>query len=91
MSIKPKNWRQRNGFHRLDSSFCFSAGDWDLRLYHLTVFGSNIMNDFSWTKSIATLVFALLLIAGAVWYTYYTWSDCLEENSFITCARMLGK
>lgn len=49
------------------------------------------MNEFSWTKSIATLVFALLLIAGAVWYTYYTWSDCLEENSFITCARMLSK
>lgn len=48
-------------------------------------------DEFSWTKSIATLVFALALIAGAIWYTYYTWSDCLEENSIITCARMLNK
>jgi len=48
-------------------------------------------NDFSWTKSIATLLFALLLIAGAGWYTVHTWSDCLEENSWLTCARMLQK
>jgi len=48
-------------------------------------------DEFSWTKSIATLVFALLLIAGAIGYIYYTWSDCLEENSYLTCARMLNK
>jgi len=53
--------------------------------------GVNTMNEFSWTKSIATLVFALALLVGAVWYSYYTWSDCLEENSFVTCARMLYK
>jgi len=48
-------------------------------------------DDFSWTKSIVTLVFAIALIVGAVWYTYYTWNDCLEENSYLTCARMMNK
>lgn len=49
------------------------------------------MNEFSWTKSIATLVFALMLIVGAGWYTVHTWNDCLEENTIFTCMRMLNK
>jgi hypothetical protein len=48
-------------------------------------------DEFSWTKSIATLVLAVALIAGAAWYTVYVWSDCLEENSWFTCAKMLNK
>jgi len=48
-------------------------------------------NEFSWTKSIATLVFALMLIVGAGWYTFHVWDDCLQENSWFTCARMLQK
>ena len=47
--------------------------------------------EFSWTKSIATLIVGVALIAGAIWYTYYTYTDCMEENSFITCVRMLNR
>ena len=31
------------------------------------------------------------LIAAIGFYTYYIWSDCLGENGFLTCARMLNK
>ena len=31
----------------------------------------------------------LLGFAMIVWYVYFTWSDCLAENSFLTCLRML--
>lgn len=48
-------------------------------------------DDFSWTKSIVTLVFGVALLAGAVLYTYHIWSDCRQENSFLTCSRMLSK
>ena len=30
------------------------------------------------------------LIAAISYYVYYIWSDCLGENGFLTCARMLG-
>ncbi len=30
------------------------------------------------------------LIAAIGYYVYYIWSDCLGENGFLTCARMLG-
>lgn len=33
----------------------------------------------------------VILIVFAGWYTTHVWSDCLEENSFLTCARMLNK
>ena len=33
----------------------------------------------------ASLAFLLL---GA--YTYYTWSECLNQFSFLTCVRLLG-
>ena len=48
------------------------------------------MDDLSWIKSIGTLVFAIALLAGTIWYGFHTWSDCLEENSFFTCSRMLN-
>lgn len=50
-----------------------------------------MQDDFSWTKSIATLVFAIALLVGTIWYALHTWSDCLEENSFLTCSRMMNK
>ena len=53
--------------------------------------GYESIDDFSWTKSITTLIIAIMLIIGAVWYTVHTWSDCLEENSYFTCARMMNK
>lgn len=45
----------------------------------------------SWLKIIGTLVLGTALIVGAVALAYHQWSDCLEENSFFTCARMLSK
>lgn len=32
----------------------------------------------------------MILLAGIGAYQYYTWSDCLEENSVLTCMRMLN-
>lgn len=34
---------------------------------------------------------AIVVIACIGAYTYHVWSDCLEENSVLTCMRMLGK
>jgi len=31
------------------------------------------------------------IVIGAIFMGYHTWSDCLEENSFFTCSRMLNK
>ena len=45
----------------------------------------------SWLKIIGTLVLATAIIAGVLALAYHQWSDCLEENSFFTCARMLNK
>jgi hypothetical protein len=42
-------------------------------------------------KNIATILFGIALIVCVVYYTYHVWSDCLNENSFFTCARMLNK
>jgi len=33
----------------------------------------------------------IALIGFGVWYTIHVWSDCLQENSFLTCGRMLYK
>jgi hypothetical protein len=30
-------------------------------------------------------------IAAVGYYTYYIWSDCLDENGVLTCMRMLSK
>lgn len=32
-----------------------------------------------------------ILIGLIGWYTVHVWSDCLDENSFLTCVRMLSK
>ena len=32
----------------------------------------------------------VLFISLCVLYTSHIWSDCMEENSFLTCAVMLG-
>ena len=48
-------------------------------------------DDFSWGKSIGTLLIAIALLAGSLWYASYTWNDCLEENSWLTCSRMMNK
>jgi len=51
--------------------------------------GITLMKD--WLKIIGYLI-AIAVIFGSIgWYTVHTWSDCLEENSFVTCARMLYK
>ena len=34
---------------------------------------------------------AIIFIVGVGFYLQYIWSDCLDENSFFTCARMLNK
>lgn len=47
--------------------------------------------DFSWAKSIITLIIFLLIIGCGVALVFHQWSDCLEENSYFTCARMLNK
>jgi len=44
-----------------------------------------------WIGIIIKLVGVLAIIGIVVGYTYYVWDDCLDENSFITCARMLNK
>jgi hypothetical protein len=31
------------------------------------------------------------IVIGTIFMGYHTWSDCLEENSFLTCSRMLNK
>ena len=32
-----------------------------------------------------------IIIAFVAFYTAHVWSDCLEENSYLTCMRMLNK
>jgi hypothetical protein len=40
----------------------------------------------------ALQIVGVLVIFGLLgWYIVHTWSDCLEENSVITCMRMLNK
>jgi hypothetical protein len=41
-------------------------------------------------KDAAKLVGMLLVIGLVFAIGFYQWSDCLEENSFLTCARMLN-
>lgn len=49
------------------------------------------MDDFNWAKSIITLIIFLFIIGCAIALVYHQWEDCLEENSYFTCARMLNK
>lgn len=34
---------------------------------------------------------AIIVIAAIIAYTVHVWSDCLDENSVLTCMRMLSK
>ena len=49
------------------------------------------MTNDSWLKIILMLVASVAMFGFIGWYTYFVWSDCLEENSVLTCMRMLGK
>ena len=48
-------------------------------------------NDFNWGMSIITLIIGMILMGCVLALVYHQWSDCLEENSWFTCARMLNK
>lgn len=51
-----------------------------------------LMTMKEYKMKIALQIVGSLLIIGLIgWYTVHTWSDCLEENSVITCMRMLNK
>jgi len=43
------------------------------------------------TKNLIIIACSLVFFTGFGYYTYYVWSDCLEENSVLTCMRMLNK
>jgi hypothetical protein len=40
-------------------------------------------------KLILQLILLVAAIAALGYYFYYIWSDCLDENSILTCMRML--
>ena len=48
------------------------------------------MKKDSWLEIGLYSVVGIILIGMIGWYTYYIWSDCLEENSVLTCMRMLN-
>ena len=40
------------------------------------------------------VIYGIAITIGIVlvgWYLYHIWSDCLEENSVLTCMRMLNR
>ena len=42
-------------------------------------------------KIVARIVGLCIIISLSSAMAYHVWSDCLEENSLFTCARMLNK
>ena len=42
-------------------------------------------------KDVFIALFAIALVGGIIYLSLYQWRDCLEENSFFTCMRMLSK
>ena len=42
-------------------------------------------------KTLLQLTGFVLIVGLIGWYTVHTWSDCLNENSVLTCMRMLSK
>ena len=42
-----------------------------------------------WVQLIILAIATLIAFGLAGWYVFYIWSDCLAENSFLTCMRML--
>jgi len=49
------------------------------------------MRNDSWIQIGIYAVAAAILFGMVGWYIYHVWSDCLGENSFLTCMRMLGR
>lgn len=47
------------------------------------------MRDYLTVGAYALGLVAFIALVG--YYIYYIWSDCLGENGFLTCARMLNK
>jgi len=45
------------------------------------------MRDWLQLGIYATALAIVVFMVG--WYVHFIWSDCLNENSFLTCARML--
>lgn len=41
--------------------------------------------------TVALVVVTTTIFISIAWYGYHIWSDCLNENSFLTCNRMLTK
>ncbi len=42
-------------------------------------------------KLILIVIATVILTGSVIALGWYQWSDCLEENSFFTCSRMLNK
>ena len=42
-------------------------------------------------KLILVVIATVMLTGSVIALGWYQWSDCLEENSFLTCSRMLNK
>jgi uncharacterized membrane protein YhaH (DUF805 family) len=49
------------------------------------------MNKLTWIKSLIIVVFSLIVFGCVIALATHQWKDCLEENSWFTCARMLNK
>jgi Na+/H+ antiporter NhaC len=43
-----------------------------------------------WFEISMYVIGMLAIVALIVWYFSHIWSDCLDENSFLTCLRMLS-
>ncbi len=37
------------------------------------------------------IVFALTLFAGVIYLEYRVWGECLQDNSFLYCLRMMDR
>lgn len=42
-------------------------------------------------KILLQIIVAFIIVAAIIAYTVHVWSDCLDENSVLTCMRMLSK
>lgn len=42
-----------------------------------------------WFEIFIYLLGLLAIVGGITWYLSHIWIDCLDENSFLTCLRML--
>ena len=40
-------------------------------------------------KTLTYIICTVIIVALVGWYLTHIWTDCLTENSFLTCARML--